>query len=90
VSLTQLQRYENKGVQPPADVLNKLAEALGVSIDYLVNGTNDEKAMQTLKDAELIKQFREVELLPEDEKATLFKVVSAYIRDFKTRKAYAV
>jgi transcriptional regulator with XRE-family HTH domain len=89
MSLTQLQRYENKDVQPPADVLKRLADLFGVSIDYIVNGTAQEKASNTLLDAALIKQFQEIELLPNDEKETLLKVVTAYIRDFKAKQNYA-
>ena len=88
ISHTQVTRYETKGVQPPADVLKKVAEIFGTSIDYIVNGTADEKASGTLTDAALIKQFKEIELLPKDEKETLLKVVGAYIRDFKTKQAY--
>jgi transcriptional regulator with XRE-family HTH domain len=82
-------RYEIKGVNPPADVLKKLADLFGTSVDFLVSGNNEAKAQATLKDAELIKQFKEVDLLPELEKSTILKVISAYIRDFKTRQAYA-
>jgi transcriptional regulator with XRE-family HTH domain len=90
VSKAQMSRYEVKGVQPPADILNKLADVLGTSVDFLINGTSTEKAQNTLKDAELIKQFKEIEVLPDNEKGTILRVVSAYIRDFKARQAYAV
>jgi len=55
-----LVRYETKNVQPPADVLKRMADAFGVSIDYLVNGDTNEKAKQSLKDATLIKQFQKI------------------------------
>ena len=90
ISHTQITRYELKDVQPPADVLKRLADLFGVSIDYIVNGTAQEKASNTLLDAALIKQFQEIELLPNDEKETLLKVVTAYIRDFKAKQNYAV
>lgn len=90
VSHTQMARYEIKGVQPPADVLKKLAEVFGVSIDFLVNGDTNEKAQKTLKDAELIKQFQKIEQMPEDEKKTVEKVISALIRDFNARQAYVL
>jgi transcriptional regulator with XRE-family HTH domain len=90
VSYAQLSRYEIKGAQPPAEVLNKLADALDTSVDFLINGNTTEKAQSTLKDAELLKQFKEVDQLPEDDKKTILKVIAAYIRDFKTRQAYAL
>lgn len=88
LSHTQVTRYETKGVQPPADVLKKMGDIFGTSIDYLVNGTAEEKAQTTLTDAELIKQFKEVEQLPEPEKKTILTVLSAYTRDFKMKQAY--
>jgi hypothetical protein len=41
-------------------------------------------------DAYLVNQFQEIELLPNEEKETLLKVVIAYIRDFKAKQKYAV
>ena len=90
ISKAQMSRYEVKGVQPPADILNKIADALGTSVDFLINGNTTEKAQSTLKDADLIRQFKEIEGLPDSEKSTILKVVSAYIRDFKAKQAYAL
>ena len=90
VSHTQLTRYESKNVQPPADVLQRLANIFDVSIDYLVNGNKSEKAEQTLKDAEVIKQFKQLDKLPEDEKQSILRVLSALIRDFNARQAYVL
>jgi len=90
ISHTQMARYETKNVQPPADVLKKLADIFDVSIDYLVNGDKSDKAEQTLKDAELIKHFKQLDKLPDDEKKSILKVVSALIRDFNTRQAYTL
>ena len=61
VSKSQMIRYELKGVQPPADTLNKLAEIFNTSVDYLINGNIDEKAKAALHDAELLQRFKEVE-----------------------------
>lgn len=51
---------------------------------------NQEKASNTLLDAALIKQFQEIELLPNDEKETLLKIVTASIRDYKAKQNYAM
>jgi len=83
-------RYETKGVQPPTDVLKKLADVFGTSIDFLVNGTADEKAQTAFTDAELIKQFQEVEQLPETEKKTILTVLAAYTLDFKAKQVYVI
>ena len=90
VSHTQMARYEIKDVQPPADVLKKLSVLFDTSIDYLVRGDKSEQARESLKDAELVKQFKKIDQLPEDEKSTILKVISALIRDFNTRQAYSL
>ena len=90
ISHPQIVRYETKGVQPPADVLARLSDVFDVSIDYLVNGDKSERAQQSLKDAELIKNFKQLDQLPEEEKKTILKVLNALIRDFNTRQAYVV
>jgi len=90
ISHTQLTRYESKNIQPPADVLQRLANVFDVSIDYLVNGNKSDKVEQTLKDAELIKQFKQHDKMPEDEKKSILKVLNALIRDFNARQAYVL
>jgi len=90
ISHTQMARYETNSVQPPADVLKKLANIFDVSIDYLVNGNKSDKVEQTIKDAELIKQFKQLDKLPEDEKKSILKVLGALIRDFNARQTYAL
>ena len=90
ISHTQLTRYESKNIQPPADVLQRLANVFDVSIDYLVNGNKSDKVEQTLKDAELIKQFKQLDKMPEDEKKSILKVINALIRDFNARQAYVL
>jgi len=54
IHYTQIGMYESKGSQPPADILAKLANALGVSSDFLTNGSTDELAEHTLNDKELL------------------------------------
>jgi hypothetical protein len=61
----------------------------GVSADYLLNGDTDAKAIASLSHAEVIQQYKEVDQLPTDERATVIKVVAALLRDYKARKAYA-
>jgi transcriptional regulator with XRE-family HTH domain len=88
ISHTQMARYETKNMQPSANVLKKLADIFDVSIDYLVNGNKSEKAAETLNDAELIKYFKQLDKLPDDEKKSILKVIGALIRDFNIRQSY--
>ena len=76
-------RYERDEVKPSIEVIIKIADALIVSIDYLVGKTDLELDNDTLK------RIREVSTLPAEEKKQVFMVIDALIRDFKTHGAYA-
>lgn len=90
VSLTQLQRYENKGVQPPADVLKKLADTFNTSIDFLVYGNTEQKAQQCIKDSELLAQFKAVEELDNKDKSTIKDIIDAFIKRSKLKNIAAL
>ena|ERR1035437_457460 len=90
ISKAQMNRYINHGVNPPSDVLQKMSNVLGTTVDYLVSGATDEKAKASLKNAKVLEQYRELEALPDTERTTILKVVNALIRDFKARQTYLV
>jgi transcriptional regulator with XRE-family HTH domain len=90
VSKSQFIRYESKNVQPPANIINKLADTLATSVDFLISGDKNEKAKASLKNSELIQRFKEVDSLPEDEQSVLIKIISAYVRDYRAKQAYAM
>lgn len=79
ISLTQMARYETKGIQPPANVLMKLASIFGTTVDFLVNGATEDKAKAQLKDAELLQQFKEVELLNDKDKSVIKTLIEAFL-----------
>lgn len=76
-------RYERDEVKPSIEVVIRMADALEVSLDYLVGKTDMELDSSTLN------RIREVSMLPEQDKQQVFMVVDALIRDFKAKKAYA-
>ena len=86
ISYPQMSRYEIKGVQPPADVLKRLANVFGVSIDFIVNGSLEQKAENSLDDNELLQQFKEVEQMNEDDRNTIKKLIDAFITKRKIQK----
>lgn len=86
ISYPQMSRYEIKDVQPPADVLKRLADVFGVSIDYLVNGSLEQKAESTIDDNELLQQFKEVEQMNDDDRGTVKKLIDAFITKRKVQK----
>ncbi len=76
-------RYERDEVKPSIEVVVRLADALGVSLDFLVGKTDLELDNAT------INRMREVTALPDEDRKQVFMVVDALIRDFKAKKAYA-
>ena len=82
ISPTQMTRYEIRGVQPPADVLKRLTDALNTSVDFLIHGDKNQKAMNTLKDNELLMQFKKIEQLPSDKQKLVKEILDLFI--FKT------
>jgi transcriptional regulator with XRE-family HTH domain len=89
ISYTQVGRYETKASQPPAEVLKKMADALDSTVDYLINGSTADKANANLQDADVIRYFKEVDTLPTEDKSALLRVISGFLRDVKTKQAYA-
>lgn len=79
IHYTQIGRYENKGSQPSADILSKLANALGVSSDFLTNGTTNEMAENALSDKELLNQFKAVEQMDDKDKGVIKMLIDAFI-----------
>ena len=62
---------------------SKIADALEVSLDFLVGKTNVEI------DSKSLKRLQDIQKLNEQDKATVFEMVDAFLRDRKAKKAYA-
>lgn len=72
-------RYERGGSLPTAEALQRLADALGVSSDYLLNGDVTVVAKANFEDLELLQQFKEVQKLPDEDKFIIKKLVNAFL-----------
>jgi len=89
ISRAQMNRYESQGSEPQASVLSKIANELQTTTDFLIHGNSSEKAKSSLMDSNLINRFKDIEALPVREKGIITEVISAYLRDFKAKQAYA-
>ncbi|MBX2925908.1 MAG: hypothetical protein KF746_27175 [Chitinophagaceae bacterium] len=69
--------------------MKKIADALDTTVDFLINGNTEDKANAALKDAEVIRYFKEVDNLPQEDKLALLRVIGGFLRDVKTKQAYA-
>lgn len=84
VSREMIGKYERGIAIPSLEAAKKIADAFGVSLDYLVgegqNATFDKKTVQRLQEIQDMKpEFR----------AHLFSVIDSVIRDYKTQQAYS-
>jgi hypothetical protein len=66
--------------------LGKLANALEVTSDYLMNGTSDNQANNSLTDKELLNQFKIIEKLPEQDKSVVKIFLDAFITESKLKQ----
>ena len=77
-------KYERNENTPSVDVLLRLANAFGVSVDYILG-----EGINAAYDKEMMKRLEAVEELPPQEKNRIFHYIDLIIRDHKTSKAYA-
>ena len=85
VHYSHIGRYERGQSRPKAGVLKSLAEALGVTTDYLFEGEVNEVAKARLEDRDLLKMFKEAETLPEDDKILVKKFLDAFLTKKKVQ-----
>ena len=71
-------RYESDRVRPRKDMLQKLAEALEVSVEQLA-ARSPNMASTLLEDPELLEQFQQIQLLNEEDRFVLKKIINAVI-----------
>ena len=76
---THIGRYERGESRPAADTLKRLADALGVTGDYLLEGASTEAARARFEDRELLQHFEEAEQLPREDKQLIKEFLSAFL-----------
>ena len=86
ISYAQIGRYETKDVQPPAKTLTSIAEVLGLSPEFLLYGSTEEKAKARLSDPELIHQFKAIEAMEEEDQKVIKKLIDAFITKKQLQK----
>jgi hypothetical protein len=69
--------------KPFVEIAAKLAQALEVSLDYLVGNTD------VVFDKKTVQRILEVQQLPEKDAEHLYALMDAFLRDAKTKQAYS-
>ena len=76
-------RYERGDISPSVEVVSKIADALEVSVDYLLGKTKMEMDKQALK------RLEDISNLPDESKRFVLNLIDMALRDFKVKKAHA-
>jgi transcriptional regulator with XRE-family HTH domain len=76
-------RYERNIMIPSIEVIMKISDSLGVSIDYLVGKTSLEL------DESVLKRLEDISSLSDENKSFIFRMIDMALRDLKTGQAYA-
>jgi len=86
---TNLGKYERGQAKPSAEMLNRLADALNVSTDYLYNGKEENAAVANMEDKELLTMFERTEQLNDEDKFVVKKLLSSFLKDRELEKMYS-
>lgn len=77
-------RYERDEIKPSIDVAAKIADALEVSLDYLVGGSDE------LFDRSIVNKVLQIQKLPLEPRNHVLALLEAFLRDQQTKQAYAI
>jgi len=75
-------RYERGEVKPSIEMAAQIAQALDVSLDYLVGLTDEAFDQNTLR------RMADVRRLSEEQRRQVYLLLDALLRDFKARRLY--
>ncbi len=79
VDVQRLSKYERGVLVPTTEVIVKISDALGVSLDYLLKNGKTTIVGQ-IKDAELLKHVIQVDVLPNKDRSILKEILEAFIK----------
>jgi transcriptional regulator with XRE-family HTH domain len=83
VSREMISKYERGIAIPSVDAAKKIADAFGVSLDFLVG-----EGMNAQFDKKTVNRLQEIQNMAPDIKNHLFAIIDSVIRDYKTQQSY--
>jgi transcriptional regulator with XRE-family HTH domain len=78
-------RYERGDMTPSIDMARKIADAVGVTLDYLTGGGGTPEALQ---DKTMVRRLADLTNIPSADRDKILYLVDGLIRDAKARQAY--
>lgn len=76
-------KYERNERMPSVEIAKNIAQALQVSLDYLVGNT------ELLLDSSIISKVEEIQKLPKQDRDHLFYLLDNVLQNVKAKKAFA-
>lgn len=76
-------RYERDEIKPSIETAKKIAEALEVSLDYLVGNTD------LLLEKNIVSKIVDIQKLGSEDKAHVFALLDAFLQSNKAKKVFA-
>ncbi len=78
----RISKYERGVLVPTTTILVKLADALDVSLDFLLREAEG-RAVGKIRDTALLDQFTQIDSLPENDKQLIKGLLDAFIKKSK-------
>jgi len=78
-------RYEREEIKPSIDVASKIADALDVTLDYLLG-----KSDNMILDKKNLQRLEDIEQLPEEDKTHIFYAIDNLIKAAKLKHIAAL
>lgn len=69
-------RYERDDMKPSIEIATKIAQALDVSLDYLVGASS-----VIVKDKKMLYRLELLEMISNEDRTTILKVVDSYLKE---------
>lgn len=79
VHATHISRYERNLTSPTIDVTKKIADALEVSTDSLIYGSDEQIINNKLNDEELLQLFNKVQQLNNEDVTSVKAMLKAFV-----------
>ena len=84
ISQVMVGKYERGDATPSIEVAKKVADAFGVSLDYLVG-----EGQNASFDKKTVKRIQDIQNMDKDTQGILFNLIDTYIQNFKTKQAFS-
>ena len=89
VHASHISRYERNLTSPTIEVAKTIANALEVSIDVLVYGSNEQIINNKIKDEELLQLFNKVQQLNKEDVISVKAMLNAFVFQKEIKKQLA-